>query len=106
MATIPELIELLAGEHDEDFNPTTVYDDLNAEYTNVSDSHTAELAERDAQIANLTQTIVELKAAGFDKLMSEPAEDVQSKPEGAEAVDNVDDEDLTYDDLFDEKEED
>jgi len=100
-----ELLAMLR-EPPEDGLPDTVYDDIDASYTEVENNHTAALAERDSaiaereggttRIAELELENVALKTTIADMVLSAPG-----KPDEGEGDDEpLDPDTIDIDDLF------
>lgn len=114
MATVQELLKLIM-EPPEAGLPDTIYDDLNASYTDEVSGFTSaaesSAAEYEAVLAAKDAEISQLKAANYDLLMEAQAStgevegDVDADGDG---VDNEDEDDanISIDDLYKDSDED
>lgn len=106
MATVQELIQLLM-EPPEGGLPDTIYDDLNASYTDEVSSFTSaadtSASEFEQAMAAKDAEISRLKAANYDLLMEAQSAIVGGDDDAdADGVDNEDedDENISIDDLY------
>lgn len=100
------LIGLLTNPPEEGL-PETINDDLSSAYQSSVDSNASQVAEFEATIAGLNETIAALKSHNYDLLVSSQASPVSTEtaedtPANAEEISDTDDDgDIDVDDLFD-----
>lgn len=90
----------------EDGLPDTIYDDLRATYADASgraDSAAAKIEALTAENTSMIEEISRLKAANYDLLTAVPSPDNTSSSDGDSSDDDSDD-NITINDLFDDKE--
>lgn len=104
------LIGLLVNPPEEGL-PETINDDLSSAYQSSVDTNASQVAEFEAQIAGLHETIASLKSHNYDLLTQTQAKPETPEDTPANAPDPVGDEDMNADgdidveDLFKDKEE-